>query len=201
MGMLSRLRERGEAFVAQRLAGEAVAFTAQIPGSAGPLCEMRVEAESQPEGDGERVRLRAHFRMHLRRAASAPQRGAPRAALPARVGRWIERRLASRVVGVLAAPLIDRDINTWVEVRASSAALDDGSRALVPDKLGALGVDPVPGKPFQSWAGALGGAKPGFAMLTLVQLDKDHLPPNMRQALGPKPFQLSATLVNVVEES
>jgi hypothetical protein len=190
------MRARGEAFIARRLQGEAVAFAAEIPGSAGPLCEMRVEAQSEPEADGERV----HFRMHLRRPPAGHRPGKV-AALPARVGRWIERRLASRLVQALAAPLIDRDINTWVEVRASSAALDDGSRALVPERLSALGVEPQPGKPFQTWAGGLEGARPGFAVLTLLQLDKDRLPSAVQQALGEKPFQLSATLVNVIEEA
>lgn len=199
MGMLSRIRERGEAFVARRLQGEAVAFSASIPGSHGPLWELRVEAQSEPEGDGDRVRLRAHFRMHLR-AAPAIGRKADAPALPARVGRWIERRLASPVLRAIAAPLIDRDFNSWVEVRASSAALDEGSRALVPEKLKVLGVEPQPGRPLQSWAGGLPGAKPGFAMLTLLQVDKDRLPAPLKQAMGEKPFQLSATLVNVIEE-
>jgi hypothetical protein len=200
MGILSRVRERGEAFIARHLQGEAVAFSAEIPGTAGPLCEMKVEAQSEPEGDGERVRLRAHFRMHLRSMPAQARVAAPRRALPARVGRWIERRLSSRLMQILASPVIDRDINTWVELRASSAALDEGSRALVPERLSALGVEPQPGKPFQTWAGALGGAKPGFATLALMQLDKDRLPPAMQQALGARPFQLSATVVNVIED-
>ena len=201
MGILSRVRARGEAFVARRLRGEAVALQAAIPGSAGALCELRVEAEAEPEAQGERVRLRAHFRLSLRRPLAPRGKLAGRPTLPARIGRWIERRLESPVAQALAAPVLDRDINTWVEVRASSVALDDGSRALVPEKLNALGIEPQPGKPLQTWAGGLGGSRPGFAMLTLLQLDKDRLPPAVQQALGEKPFQLTATLVNVVEEA
>jgi hypothetical protein len=200
MGILSRARERGEAFVARRLQGEAVAIEASIPGSAGPLCEFRFEAEAGPQGDGERIRLRAHFKLSLRRARGAQEKLPGRAALPARVGRWIERRLESRLARVFAAPVLDRDVNTWVEVRSSSAALDDGSRALVPERLQVLGIEPQPGKPLQTWAGGLGGARPGYAMLTLLQLDKDQLPPPLQQALGEKPFQLTATVVNVIEE-
>ena len=200
MGILSRLRERGEAFVARRLEGEAVAFAATIPGSTGPLCEFRFEAEADEQAGGERVRLRAHFRLRLRSvAAQAPGRG--RAALPARIGRWIERRLASPVTQALAAPVLDRDINSWVEVRASSAALDEGSRALVPERLKALGIAPQLGKPLQTWAGGLDGPKPGYAMLTLMQLDKERMPAPLRQALGAKPFQLTATVVNVIEDA
>lgn len=200
MGMLSRIRARGEAFVARHLQGEAVAFSAQIPGSSGPLWEMRVEAQSEPQGDGERVRLRAHFRMHLRASPAPGRRPDAAPALPARVGRWIERRLASPVLRLFAAPLIDRDFNSWVEVRASSAALDEGSRALVPEKLKVLGVEPQAGRPLQTWAGGLPGARPGYAMLTLLQVEKERLPAPLKQAMGEKPFQLSATLVNVIEE-
>ena len=160
MGMLSRLRERGEAFVARRLQGNAVALSAQIPGRGGPLVEWKLEAEAEPEPGGERLRLRSHLSVNLHR----------------------------------------RRLNSWVEIRSSSAALDEGSRALVPERLDALGITPTAGKPVQTWAGALGGPRAGFAVLTLMQLDKEHLPLAMRQALGPKPLHLTATLANVVEE-
>jgi hypothetical protein len=38
-------------------------------------------------------------------------------------------------------------------------------------------------------------------MLTLLQLDKERLPPPLQEALGARPFQLTATLVNVIEEA
>lgn len=201
MGILSRARERGEAFIARRLQGEAVAIEAAIPGSSGPLCELRIEAQSEPEADGERLRVRAHFRLKLRRAPPPREPLAGRPALPARVGRWIERRLESQVAQILAAPVLDRDINTWFEIRASSAALDEGSRALVPERLGALGITPAAGKPLQTWAGGLPGPRPGFATLTLMQLDKAQLPASVQQALGPQPFQLTATLASSIEEA
>lgn len=202
MGMLSRLRERGEAFVARRLQGEAVAFSAVIPGSTGPLFELTFEAAAEPEADGERVRARMHFRLSLRRPPALPRRGdAPPPALPARVGRWIERRLESRVIQALATPVLDRDLHSWVEVRSSSAALDEGSRELVPERLDRLGIKPQRGKPIQTWAGALGGPRPGFAALTLMQIDKEHLPPALQDALGPKPLHLTATMASVIEET
>jgi hypothetical protein len=201
MGILSRARARGEAFIARHLQGEAVAIEAAIPGSNGPLCEFRIEAQSEPEADGERLRVRAHFRLKLRRSLAAREPLPGRPALPARVGRWIERRLDSTVAQVLAAPVIDRDINTWLEVRASSAALDDGSRALVPEKLDKLGIAPTAGRPLQTWAGGLPGPRAGFAMLTLMQLDKAQLPPALQEALGPQPFQLTATLASSIEEA
>jgi hypothetical protein len=201
--MLSRLRERGEAFVARRLQGEAVAFSAAIPGSTGrPLCELTFEAAAEPEADGERVRARMHFRLSLRRPPMLPRRGEQtRPALPARVGRWIERRLESRLLQALATPLLDRDLHSWVEVRSSSAALDEGSRALVPERLERLGIQPQPGKAVQTWAGGLGGARAGFATLTLLQVDKEHLPPALQEALGPKPLHITATMASVIEET
>jgi hypothetical protein len=211
MGMLSRLRERGEAFVARRLQGEAVAFSAAIPGSAGPLCELTFEAAAEPEADGERVRARMHLRLSLRRPPALsrgrgfspdPSRLKPLPqALPARVGRWIERRLASRLVQTLATPLLDRNLHSWVEVRSSSASLDEGSRELVPERLDRLGIKPEPGKPIQTWAGGLGGTRAGFATLTLMQIDKDRLPPALQQALGPKPLHITATMASVIEEA
>lgn len=160
--MLSLLRERGEAFVARRLQGDAVAFSARIPGGRGrPLCELKLEAATEPEAGGKRLRLRAHLRL----------------------------RLAAR------------DMHSWVELRSSTAALDDGSRALVPERLAALGITPAAGKPVQTWAGALGGARPAFAMLTLMQFDKERLPLRLQRALGPRPLHLTATLANVVEDA
>lgn len=177
-----------------------MAFTAAIPGSEGPLCEFRLEAQADSPADGERVRLRAHLRLRLRGVpAHAPGRG--KLALPARIGRWLERRLASPVARALAAPVLDRDVNSWLELRASSAALDEGSLALVPERLGVLGIEPQAGKPLQSWAGGLAGPRPGFAMLTLLQLDKERMPAPLQRALGAKPFQLTATLVNVIEDA
>lgn len=163
MGILRRVRERGEALLARYLPGRAVAFTAAIPGKQGPLCELRLEAQREPQADGARLRLRAHLHLRLRGA-------------------------------------LRRDLNSWVELRASNAALDEGSRALVPEKLEALGIAPRADKPVQTWAGALQGARPGFAMLTLLQLEKSGLPAVLRRLLGRRPFQLSATVANVVEE-
>ena len=157
------MRERGEAFLARVLPGRAVAFTAAIPGKQGPICQLRLEAQREPQADGERLRVRAHFHLRLRGA-------------------------------------LRRELNSWVELRTSNAALDEGSHALVPDKLEALGIAPQAHKPVQTWAGALPGTRPAFAMLTLLQLEKSGLPAILRRLLGRRPFQLSATVANVVEE-
>jgi hypothetical protein len=144
--MLSRLRERGEAFVAQRLQGRAVSFSGRIPSPWRTRIEFTLEAAAEPEAGGERLRLRAHSRLSL----------------PGRA------------------------LRSWLEVRSSTAALDEGSHALVPERLGALGITPAAGKPVQTWAGALEGPRPGFAVLTLVRIDRERL-------------HLAATLASVVE--
>ena len=146
MGMLSRLRERGENFVAQRLQGKAVSFSGRIPSRRGALLEFAVEAAAEPEAGGERLRL--------------------------------------QVRGSLNLP--GRALRTWFDLRGSTAALDEGSRALVPERLGALGITPSTGKPLQTWAGAVPGPRPGFAVLTVMQLDRERL-------------HLAATLASVVE--
>ena len=160
MGMLSRLRERGEAFVARRLQGQAVSFSGRIPLRRKPLFEFTLEALAEPEADGERVRLRARSTVYLPGQA----------------------------------------VRSWFDVRASTAALDEGTGALVPERLERLGIQPQPGKPIQTWAGGLGGPRAGFAALTLMQIDKEQLPPALQQALGPKPLHITATMASVIEE-
>lgn len=159
------MRDRGEALVARALERRAFALTAALPSLAGrtPLCELKVEAATEPQADGERVRVRAHLHMRLPGEHGGHQ-----------------------------------DLNSWVEVRASSASLDDESRALLPEKLQKLGLAPQPGKRVQTFAGALGR---GFAVLTLLSLNKSQLPAALRAMLGGRPFQLSATAASVIDET
>jgi len=158
MGMLSRLRRRGEALLARSLQGRAISLAGRIP-ALGTRVEFSLEAAATPESGGERLRLRAHSRV------SMP----------------------------------GRDLRSWLDVRGSTTALDDGCGALVPERLASLGIAPDARKPVQTWAGAVEGPHPGFAMLTLLQLDKDRLPASLRRVLGARPFHLTATAASVVE--
>src|SRR5687768_3382853 len=133
MGMVSRLRERGEAFVARQLRGKGFSLSGRTPARGGTPLVFTFEATAEPDEGGERLRLRARSTLNL----------------PGRA------------------------LRSWLEVRSSSAAFDDGSRALVPERLGALGIEPAAGKPLQTWAGALAGPRPAFAVLTLLQFDKE----------------------------
>jgi hypothetical protein len=216
--ILSRLRDRGTASKAEGGAdGERYTLAAEIPGlkPGKPLLRINIEMHSQPQGDGERLRLRAHWQANfasaLAPALAAPAQPAAASAekLPAeRVGQWLRRRLDNPLLRAVAEPLLRHDFNSWIELRASTADLAGGAGALLPetDRLKALGIEPKLSDPkqdaplAQSWAGASNGPRPGFAQVSLLQLDKRHLPPALAGLLGARPFQLAAAVVNVVEE-
>lgn len=219
--ILSRLRSTGSsgAPVQKQADGERFTLAAEIPGlrPGKPLLRLQMEMHSEPQGDGERLRLRAHWQFNFASALAPalgvdpPQRPQQESSerLPAeRVGHWLRQRLDNPTVRRIAEPLLRHDFSSWLELRASTADLADGAGALLPEtaRLKALGIDPklssaAEGAPLaQSWAGSAGGPRPGFAQVSLLQMDKRHLPPGLATLLGNKPFQLAAAVVNVVEE-
>ena len=200
MSIVSRLREAGAGFVARHLPGEALSFTAEIPGSQGPLWQLRLELDTTEAADGQQLRLRAHWRLSLRRR-SLPLTASRARSLPARLGGWLERRAQSAALRPLLEPLLDRDVSSWLDLRASNTALDGGSQALVPEQLAALGVELRKDKPVQSWAGELPGPRRGFGVLSLLRVEKHQLPDRIRKRLGRKPFQLAATVATAIEDS
>lgn len=224
MGILSGLRQglavlRTLARPPQPGEVEEFSFGAEVPvgGVEAPLWRIQVQLSSEPHGDGEKLRLRAHIQTNLasalRPALASPQTA--RAALPgtgmaslgqrasALAQRGAARALRVPLVRTLAEPLLEHDLNTWIEINASTASLDQGSRELLPqgERLAALGIRPratVRGdRPaVETWAGESPG---GFAQVSLLQMDKEHLPPQLAQALGEQPFQLAAAIVNTIE--
>lgn len=197
---------------------EDLSFVAEIPlaGSHTPLWRLNLQVSSEPHGDGEKLRVRAHlqtnFASALKPALRAPQTAQAlpspqRPNLAQRAGalaqRTASRALQLPLVSALAEPLLEHDLNTWVEVNASTASLDRGSRDLLPqgERLAALGIRPKARSDgstpmVETWAGEAPG---GFAQVSLIQMDKQHLPPALVQSLGDKPFQLAAAVVNTVE--
>jgi hypothetical protein len=213
------LRSAGSSGSAEnRAEGERYALAAEIPGlrPGKPLWRLNLELLSEPQGEGERLRLRAHWQANFASAlapalgAEAPLNAGPSGErLPVqRVGQWLRQRLDNPLVRRIAEPLLRHDFNSWLELRASTADLAGGASALLPetDRLKALGIEPklsdsTRDAPLaQTWAGSAQGPRPGFAQVSLLQLDKRHLPPGLAALLGRKPFQLAAAVVNVVEE-
>jgi hypothetical protein len=218
--ILSRLRAAGGE-IADGAGGERYTLTAEIPGlrPGKPLWRINLELHSEPQGDGERLRLQAHWQANFASALSPALAAGPTAAesdagsssetLPTqRFGQWLRRRLDNPLLRALAEPLLRHDFNSWIELRASTADLADGAGALLPERarLKALGIEPklsdaTHDAPLtQSWASSHAGARPGFAQVSLVQIDKRHLPPALAALLGARPFQMAAALINVVEE-
>jgi len=227
--ILSRLRSAGSnGEVASKADGERYTLSAEIPGlSPGkPLWRINLELHTEPQGDGERLHLRAHWQANfasalapalaadvppppLAQSNAGPAADRSGATLPAqRVGQWLKRRLDNPLLRALAEPLLRHDFNSWIELRASTADLADGAGALLPqtDRLKALGIEPKlsdarnDAPMTQSWAGSAMGPRPGFAQVSLLQIDKRHLPPGLVAMLGARPFQMAAALINVVEE-
>jgi hypothetical protein len=93
------------------------------------------------------------------------------------------------------------DLNSWIEVTASTASLDGGAHDLIPksDKLESMGIRPArhDGPHVESWSGLTPN---GTAQVSTFQLDKKSLPKNLRKKLGDQPFNLAAMVVNTIEE-
>jgi hypothetical protein len=198
-------------------AEERIAFRAELPGETPehPLWQLSIEVVEKAEGDGERLRVRAHIRTSLGEARAlgrmaqgrlAGESSGTMLALARGLSRAVSRGLELPLVRRLAEPLLRHDLNTWVEIQISTAALDEGSRALLPapEQLARLGIVPRSDDAapiVESWAGqTASGGKPGAAHVSLLRLAKEQLPAPLASLLGSQPFQLAAAMVNVVEE-
>jgi hypothetical protein len=200
-------------------AEQRMAFQAELPGPAAglPLVQVSIELAERTEADGARMRLRAHLRTNLGNSETAPPtstdagpppspppRKGPVQVLARGVGRTLGNALQRPFIKALAAPLLEHEINTWFEVQVSTEPLDGGAAALLPapERLARLGIVPRTDKNaplVESWVGETSGREPGFAQLSLLRLARDQLPPRLAALLGSRPFQLAATVVNVVE--
>jgi hypothetical protein len=198
-----------------------LAFAAELPvGQNLPLWRVQLQMISEPHADGERLRLRAHLQTNFASALRpALEHGAADAARPAlgsdgrnalslaqRAGGLVQRAAARALevpaLRTLAEPLLQLDLNSWIEIQASTASLADGSHHLLPqqDKLAALGIRPkrATDQPVaESWAGE---APDGFAQVSVLQIDKHHLPERLRSRLGELPFSLAAAIVNTAQQ-
>ena len=231
MGILNRIRKGLEVIGARaseddlpKQDREELSFAAEVPveGAEAPLWRVNVHLVTEPHGDGERVRLRAHVQTNfasLRPALTAPRNssetkaighgsssgGGKSLSLSQRTTALAQRALENPIVNFLAQPLLKHDFNTWIDLQASTASLDGGAHALVPqsDKLTAMGIRPARSKDggpvAESWSGqSPNGA--GFAQVSIIQLDKKHLPAQLAKMLRDKPFQMAGAIINTVEE-
>lgn len=231
--MLRRIRKNLRQRVAQWAGDHAapaanaedqLGFAAELPvGQAQPLVRVQLQLVTEPQADGERLRLRAHIQTNLASALrpalsastepdrpalesatgtalSLSQRGA--VAVGHALQRVAQRALSVPAIRALSEPLLQLDLNTFVEIQASTASLADGSHQLLPqaDKLRALGIVPkrsTDAPVAETWAGE---AADGFAQVSVLQIDKRHLPPRLAEMLGDKPFSLAAAIVNTAQQ-
>lgn len=227
MSLIDRLRTRLDELAVASLSGlgagdDRLSFSAEVPaGVFGSILKVDVSMDSEPHGDGERVRLRAHvqtnFASVLRPMLAAPppppkakqRRGkksesralATTAFLGQVASRGMRRAFSNPIVQRLAEPLMRHDINSWIEVTASTASLDGGAHSLIPqnEKLASLGIRPAKhdGPHVESWSGI---TPQGNAQVSTLQLDKKSLPKRLQKRLGDQPFHLAAMMVNTIEE-
>ena len=67
-------------------------------------------------------------------------------------------------------------------------------------RLAAMGIVPrrAADQPVaESWAGE---SPQGFAQVSVLQMDKRHLPERLAQLLGERPFSLAAAIVNTAQQ-
>lgn len=163
---------------------------ASIPNPFGgePFAQLRVHVSTERQAHGETLRLRAHLKTQLEMPADArlalagpdhsrsPQRAlAPRAQRAAQglVRRGLQTGLAKRLT-----PYLERRFESWVDIQAATAPLDQGAQALVPDSMQVLGLGRAPvlrlgdeGQ-VESWVGRCTGERPGMAQVTLLQFSE-----------------------------
>lgn len=177
-------------------------LTVPNPFAGAPLCTLALSVTASERVEGEHVRLRAHLRSDLRLPrANAPALAAPDAGNPlvrrgSRGARKLLRRgLESRPVQALA-PLLERRINSWIDIQASTAPYDRGARALLPETLASLGISPdLPvndGMPrIEIWQGPLDAGRGGVAQIALLEMEEP--------GAGSEPLQISALIATTVE--
>lgn len=225
MSILDRLRSRLDELAVASLTGlggaeDRLSFSAEVPaGVFGSILKVDLSVDSEAHGDGERVRLRAHVQTNFASVlrpmlASPPPPPKPRrgkksqsralattAFLGQVASRGMRRAFANPIVQRLAEPLMRHDINSWIEVTASTASLDGGAHALIPqnEKLASLGIRPAKhdGPHMESWSGI---TPQGNAQVSTLQMDKKSLPKRLQKKLGDQPFHLAAMMVNTIEE-
>jgi hypothetical protein len=193
-----------------------LSLQASIPNPFGgePLAQLRVRITTERQAHGETLRLRAHLKGRLELpegsrpalpgpdAADSGQRAlVPRAqrAAAGLLRRGLETGLARRLT-----PYLERRFESWVDLQAATAPLDQGAQALVPDSVQLLGLGRSPALRLgdegrvETWVGRCTGEHAGVAQVTLVQFSEPTGPAHRRRAR--KPLHVAASVATFYEE-
>ena len=193
---------------------------ASIPNPFGgePLAQLRVRLTTERQAHGETLRLRAHVKTrldlpeHARLAlpgtvpkTSASRELAPRAQRAAQS--LLRRSLQTGVVRRLT-PYLERRFESWVDIQAATAPLDQGAQALVPDSMQLLGLGRTPAfrlgdeGQIETWIGRCIGEHPGSAQVTLMQFNEARTSPSgpRRKRQDRKPLHVAASVATFYED-
>lgn len=189
-----------------------VAVELPNPYGGKPWLSATLAVTRAPQGHGEMLRLRAHVDGCLRMPSQtqAPALADTRSGRQSLSGFGRQlvagavRGALARVPGERLAPLARRRWRSWLDVAVSTAPLDHGADALVPERLrGLFGCGPQrsgPGQPrIGLWSGPAGGPKGGLADLVWLQLDSDDLFGAQQSGAAGSRFNLNACLSRLVE--
>lgn len=188
----------------------ALRLTFPNPFGGEPWGRVEVALTRRGAGEGERLHLQGYIDGCLR--LPAEPEAVPALASSAGGERSLARRSRAAASGLVRrglaglprtplAPLLNRRVRGWVDVRAAELPLAAGARDLMPAGLRELCGGDLPRAPagqprLGTWFTPLAGARRGTAQLTVLQLDSDDLPADYRG----RPFALHASLATVLEE-
>ena len=181
--------------------GETLRLSARLPALFGddPLLQIDIDLRTEKDGDGERMSVHARVDGQLRlppdRALPAPQQAASRSLAPVRAARAAGRQALKIPVVRRAAERLAGSVHSEVMVAASTSTLAQGVASLIPSKMKALGFGQVVAERYEQPLVETMGAADGSSQAGLVQIDKRHLPPQLAEQIGDKPFALTAAWV------
>lgn len=199
---------------AESVHGRDSSFSLELPNPyGGPAwAKATLVWSTQPRGVGKTIRIRGHLDHCLRLShAVAGQRLAHEQAASdsawARRGRqaiatWAQGAI-ERLPRGLRRRLSEQRRRGWVDIQLSTAPLDAGAAALMPEQLRQLYGDKLPqlmpgGPRVGVWAGPAGGPNGGLARLAMVQLDAADMGRQSRLS-DEERFSINFNLAEVVE--
>jgi hypothetical protein len=191
-----------------------LSLQASIPNPFGgaPLAQLRVRLTTERHAHGETLRLRAHLQGRLdlpepaRAALPGPGQGSTGALVPRaqRVAAGLLRRGLESGLARRLTPYLERRFESWVDLQAATAPLDQGAQALVPDSVQLLGLGRTPAlrlgeqSQVETWVGRCTGEHSGVAQVTLLQFSEPTGPG--RRQRGRKPLHVAASVATFYED-